>query len=494
MPGGTLRVAVRDLGSLDPATARGRGSILAVAQVFDSLTAIDPATGGARPAAAGRWQVSSDGLRWTFHVRPATFHDGRPVTAADFKLAFDRIARRRTGSDAAFQLEPVRGFAAAKIAGTASSLAGVRALDHRRLEVRLDRPFAELAVLLAHPALGPVEVRRYGRSDSTLGTRPVGNGPMRVAGSTPERSARLVRNDDYYGGAALLDALELSVVRDPAEGWREFLAGRVEVTEVPASEVKRGRDRTGARGFTPLWAALYFGLNLRLSKYAKPVVRRAISLAIDREAIARTIYGGTRDPATGILPRGVRGFEPEACRVCALDRDRAKTLLAAAFGPRIPPVTVDHLNDPVSARVAGAVASNLREVGVRATLRAHTSREYVGLLQAGRHDLAELAWVADVPTPDGFLAQQLRTRSRNNPMSFADPIFDARIDRARAEREERRRLSIYRFAEARALELMPLIPIVFFRNRLAIAGRVRGLVPDGSGLFDAARVWLAPAA
>jgi peptide/nickel transport system substrate-binding protein/oligopeptide transport system substrate-binding protein len=265
----------------------------------------------------------------------------------------------------------------------------------------------------------------------------------------------------------------------------------VEVADAPPSEFAGAR--TGSTGFSSFWAALYYGFNLRLPKYAKPVVRRALSLAIDREAIARTVYGGTRDPATGIVPRGVRGFAPDACGACRLDRDRARTFLRGAFGGSPPPITLDHLDDPVSAKVAQAIAANLREVGVRASLRAYDPRAYLELLRSGKQDLAELAWLSDVPSPDGFLAQQLRTKSPNNPLGFSDRVFDARIDRARAERDEAKRLGLYRAAEARALDFVPLMPIVFFRNRVAIRGLVRDLVVDGAGLFDAARVWLAPA-
>lgn len=491
LPGGTLHVAVRDLSTLDPAAAHGRGDLLAVAQVYDSLTAIDPETGGAVPAAASSWRVGADGRVWTFSIRRASYHDERPVTAGDFKFAFDRIARKRTGSDAAFQLEHVAGFRAAKVAGTASGLAGVRALSDRSLEIRLDSPFMELPVYLAHPALAPVEERRYARNLKALATAPAGNGPFRVSSFTPNRTARLARNDDYGGATALLDAVELQVVRDVDAGWRAYLDGRVEIADAPPSEFTG--VRTGTTGFSPFWAALYYGFNLRLPKYAKPAVRRALSLAIDRGAIARTVYGGTRDPAKGIVPRGVRGFAPDACDACALNRERARTLLRDAFGGAPPPITLDHLDDPVSTKVAQAIAANIRAVGVRASPRAHDSRAYLKLLQSGKQDLAELAWLSDVPSPDAFLAQQLRTKSPNNPLAFSDRLFDARIDGARAQRNERKRLALYRAAEARALDLMPLVPIVFFRNRVAIRGLVRDLVVDGAGLFDAAPVWLARA-
>lgn len=488
VPGGRLRVAVRDLGSLDPPKTTGRGAALVVSQLFDSLTAVDPTTGALEPAAASSWSSTPDGLTWTFQIAPGTFHDGSPLGAADFKRAFDRLVLRSTASDAAFQLEVVKGFKAAKVAGTAKTLEGVTAPDERTLRVALERPFADFPVFVAHYALAPIPASA---GAAGFGTTPLGNGPLKMAGPRSAESAELERWDGYPRGAALLDTVQVRVSSDPAAGWREFLAGRTDVAEVPASALDAGRGRFGRGGFTPFWAAIYYGANLRLPKFSKPEVRRALSLAIDREAIARTVYGGTKEPASGILPRGVAGFAPDACSTCSYDPDRARSLILAAFAGKPPELTVDQLDASPSREVAAAIASNLQAIGLKVSLRAHSSKDYLKLLQSGKQELAELGWLSDVPSPDGFLAQQLRSGSPNNQTGFSDGTFDQLIDQARAKAGETERLDLYRRAEARALELMPLLPIVFFQNHVAVASRVRALTVDGAGLFDASKVWIA---
>jgi oligopeptide transport system substrate-binding protein len=211
-------------------------------------------------------------------------------------------------------------------------------------------------------------------------------------------------------------------------------------------------------------------------------------MAIDRDAIARTVYNGTKDPATGILPAGMRGFAPGACASCEFSRDRAARLLQSALGGDVPTIGIDHLNDATSKKVAAAIASDLNAAGVHAVLKPHTRREYLALLQAGKQDFAQLGWISDTPTPDGFLAEQLGGSSANNQTGYSDPAFDAAIVRARAARHEAERLGAYRAAEARALSAMPLVPIVFFRNRTAIASRVHDVVLNGAGVFDGAAV------
>lgn len=486
--GGTLVVSVRDL-TLDPARVGGPGGLGVVAQVFDPLTAIEPGSNRVVPAAAKRWSVSRDGLTWRFQLARRAYHDGTLVRAADFERAFDRITRKSTDADAAFLLEHVVGFRLSHDAN-ARTLQGVSAPQPDVLTIKLQRPFAELPYHLAHPALGPL-ASRYRRSLKGFASRPIGNGPFRVARAS--RTLVTLGRFDAYTPAPYLDRVQFRLVRDVDDGWSSYLRAEADVTEVPPSAVNASGTLFDEDGFTPSWAAMYFGLNLQERTYAKPIVRRAISMAIDREAIAETIYGGTRDPATGIIPRGVRGFVPDACGACVHDAERASAILDAAFPRRKPAVTVDFLGgDAASRRVARAIANDLNEVGLRAGLRAHGEAGYVPALAGGRTDIAQLAWVWDVPSPDVYLAHLLRSGSVDNFTGFRDRGFDRLLDDARKERNGARRLALYRKAEARALAAMPLIPIVFYRNRVAIAERVHDLILDGAGIFDAGRVWVEP--
>jgi oligopeptide transport system substrate-binding protein len=487
--GGTMRVSVRDLGSLDPPTTTGRGGTLAISALFDSLTQIDPETGEPAPAAASKWTTSPDGKTWTFTIAPATFHDGTPVTAQDFKAAFDRISLKSTGSEIAFQLEAVNGFNAAKVQGTAKTLAGVTAVDASTLKIVLDRPFAELPAFLAHPSLGPL-AKAMAAKPALLQTQPIGNGPFKMAGARTNERVELVRFESHAGSTAYLDRLELDLQGDPAQAWRDFLNKRVDVAEVPVEAIASAGGRAGQGGFTPYWAALYYGPNLRSAKFSKPAARKAISIAIDRKKIAEEVYGGTKEAATGFIPRGVRGYAPGACGYCVTDADKARELFKLAYGGHPPAMTIDHLDDPIQKALASSVAEDLKNVGISASLREHKSKDFLKFLQSGAHEIAVYGWFTEVSSPDGFLAQQLRTGSPNNHTGLADRALDALIDQARATQDETQRMEAYRKAEQKALDIMALIPIVFFRNHIGVAPRVHGLKIDGAGLFDAASVWV----
>ena len=488
--GGTLRISVRDLASLDPAKATGRGAALVLAQVFDSLTDVDE-SGNAIPAAAASWTTSRDGKTWTFALAKGSFHNGDPVTAYDFKFAFDRIVGKALASEAAFQLEPVQGFKAVRVDGTANALSGVTVVNATTLQIVLDRPFHELPVYLSHSSLGPVSQKIFNRNPAEFAANPVGNGAFRVVAPMTTSGVGLERFDAHAGSTAYLDGLDVVVHEGPDDGYRAFVRAETDVAEVPSSGIESSRGRIGPEGFTPFWAAVYYGPNLRLDKFKNPEVRRAISSAINRAAIAGAVYGGTKTPASGLIPLGIPGFPADRCRDCRFDPGDARARIKTAFPSGPPEIIVDHLDASPSREVAAAIAANLRNVGLTIRLRAHRSDAYLRLLAAGQQELAELGWLAEVPSPDGFLAQQLRSGSPNNQVAFSDSAFDQAIDKARAASGLGDRRAAYRDAESRALDQMALIPVVFFRNHLAVASDVRGFRLDGAGIFDAARVWLA---
>jgi ABC-type oligopeptide transport system substrate-binding subunit len=219
-------------------------------------------------------------------------------------------------------------------------------------------------------------------------------------------------------------------------------------------------------------------------------VRRAISLAIDRKHIAEVVYGGTKEAATGLIPRGVRGYAPGACEFCVTDVDRARALINAAFKGHPPAMTIDHLDDPIQKQLAASVAQDLKNVGITASLREHKSKDFLNLLRNGGHEIAVFGWFTEVSSPDAFLAHQLRTGSPDNHTGLHDRELDTLIDQARGTQDEAARMDAYRKAEKRALDISALIPLVFYRNHFGVAARVHRLKIDGSGLFDAASVWV----
>src|SRR6266487_1882697 len=235
--GGTLRIALVTPGSLDPAQATGPEQRLLVGNLFDSLTTLD-AAGAVRPAAAASWSSDQTMRHWRFQLRPgATYADGRPVQAADFKAAWERLASPRTrprpASPAAL-LGLVEGYQAVATGGS-RTISGITAPDPTTLVIDLSQPFADFPTLVADPRLSPIPPRAPAGGTASLAARSLGNGPFMLARSSSAQTLQLVRNPHYAGRAAYLDRVQVQVVPDQQTAWLAFQHGQVSFAAGQAS-------------------------------------------------------------------------------------------------------------------------------------------------------------------------------------------------------------------------------------------------------------------
>jgi peptide/nickel transport system substrate-binding protein/oligopeptide transport system substrate-binding protein len=482
---------VTSVGSLDPRALESPESLLLAAQVFDGLVSYEPAGSAVAPAVAERWDVLDGGARFVFHLRSGvTFHDGSPVTADTFVSSWTRLADPERVSPFAFLLESVDGFREFHMTREAQVLQGLSALDGRTFEVRLTRPWPDFVALLGHPTLSPVP---SGADEPSFPALPIGNGPYRLERAV-ERGAPILlsRFDGYYGPKARVDNLEFRVHATSEEAWPDFLAGELDVSEVPSSALLDAQSEFGTRGVVTLGRVLYCGFNQAIRHLRNPRLRVAVSLAIDREALTRGVYGAVAEPSTGIVPPTIPGSQDDACAgACFTDLDRAGSIVEKLpEGSRS--FDLDFRDSSIGARLAVAVAERLALAGLRVTPNAYEEDAFVRLFQRREHEFYCLVWVADFPRPQAFLEPLLLSTSPDNRTGFVDARLDRLLDRARGEEDPARREDLYRQAERRALELMPLVPLAWFHSRLAVKPYVQGFALDPSGTFDASSLSIQP--
>jgi oligopeptide transport system substrate-binding protein len=466
------------------------GAVLVARQLYEGLTRWDPARRRVVPAAARSWRASRGGRVFTFILRRnMTFHDGSPVTAASFRRAFDRIARKPNRSDLAYTLEGVEGFFAVHGTGKRKRLSGVEALSRLRLRITLTRPSYELPTVLTHPGLVPLPRLAF-HSPARFRRRPIGNGPFALVRRW--RPSAPVRLEAFEGALRppRLDGLRFVPFRDAAASWVPFTAGELDVAEVPAGEIASARESFGVRGFVPLAAGLFFGLNVRSPAMRDRAVRAALSHAIDRRAIARDIFKGTLVGPSGIVPAGLPGFGPRRCPICRYAPARARAAVRR-LEPRLRRITVDFDADRLQRRVAGRIKADLERAGFDVRLRAWPIDRYLLVLARREAAMYRFGWIAEYPTAEAFLAPLFGSRSPDNHSGFASKRVDTLLRRARAEPSARRRLALYRRAEKTILRDAPVVPLGSFRMRWAAQPDVRGLRFDATGGFDAATVRLA---
>jgi oligopeptide transport system substrate-binding protein len=482
---------VTRVGSLDPRDLESPESLLLAAQVFDGLVSYDPTTSTVRPAVAERWDILDGGTRFVFHLRAAVaFHDGSPVTADSFVFSWNRLADPDRPSPFAFLLESVEGFRAFHTTRKAKALGGVAAPNPRTFEVRLIRPWPDFVALLGHPTLSPVP----GGADAlSFPALPVGNGPYRVSAAVePGKPIVLSRFDGYYGPHARVDSLEFRVHPSPEDAWPDFLVGELDISGVPASALLDAEAEFGSQGIVTLGRVLYCGFNQAIKRLRNVDLRTAVSLAIDREALTRGVYGEVAEPATGIVPPTIPGHQEDACAgACATDLDRAVAMVAELpLGSRS--FDLDFRDSPTGARLTTAIAERLGLAGFRVTPKAHQEDAFVQLFQRREHEFYCLVWVADYPRSQAFLEPLLHSTSPDNRSGFTDARLDRLLNRARATDDPTAAEDLYRRAERRALKLLPLVPLAWFRSRLAVKPYVQGFALDPTGTFDASSLSIQP--
>ena len=487
----TLRLGVTRVGSLDPRDLESPESLLVAAQIFDGLVSYEPRGAALQPAVAEGWDILDGGARFVFHLRPdVTFHDGSPVTAATFVSTWTRLADPARSSPFAFLLEFVDGFREFHTTREARVLSGLSARDPRTFEVRLTRPWPDFVALLGHPTLSPVPA---GADEPSFPALPIGNGPYRVVSAVePGAPIVLSRFDAYYGPRARVDSLEFRVHPTAEDAWPDFLAGELDISVVLASALLDARAEFGTRGILTLGRVLYCGFNQSIRRLRNVRLRTAVSLAIDRDALTRGVYGDVAEPATGIVPSTIPGSQDDACAgACAADLDRAVAMAEELpMGSRT--FDLDFRDSPIGARLAVMLAERLGLAGFRVTPNAHEEDAFVRLFQRREHEFYCLVWVADFPRPQAFLEPLLLSTSPDNRTGFADRGLDRLLNRARGEGDPIAREDLYRRAERRALELMPIVPLAWFRSRLAVKPYVEGFALDPSGSFDASSLSIQP--
>lgn len=458
------------LDSLDPAKALQPAELLLARARFQGLTVISADTkrrveGGL----ASSWKASADATRYEFVLREGLrSSDGSPITSGAVRAWFDRLARRSTGSPHAFVLSQIVGFREVNLLGSRRQLRGIDTPTPRKIVFRLSAPFSEFPVMLAHPAAGivPGPGEKFGPSRASTG-------PFVLREVELGRRAVLERNLTSRGPTALLERIELRVVQD---GARALRARTVDVAYV------RGEANLDAT-VSPVWATLSLGVNLgRLGDLG---ARRAIRLALDLETLSQKGPRGV--PAPGLVPGSILPA-PQAPR---RDPVEARERWSRANKPASR-LRLVHLNDDPSRELMAEVRRQLNAAGIPARTVPVSPAAYPRVLAEKRFDLIQLGWLAEVPSPDGFLAGQLLSTSVDNKTGFQDEAFDQAIARARRTVDPGQRLEAYASAQQRALGQLPNIPLIHLVTRIQGTERLRGLVPDGSGSFDPATVWLAP--
>ncbi|MGY1732708.1 ABC transporter substrate-binding protein [Geodermatophilus sp. SYSU D01045] len=462
--------------------------------------------GGIRWTGVAESVESADDTTWTIRLHDGwTFHDGSPVTASSFVDAWNATAWAPNAMGGSYALADVVGYT--DLQGTdggepaAREMSGLRVVDDRTFTVTLTAPFASFPVTLGQRVLFPLPEAWF-EDPAGFGRRPVGNGPFRAEGEfVPGRGITLRRYEDYAGPRpAAAEAVEYRVHVGEDTGYTEPLAGDLDVLPGASPDVAaRVRSDDGVRVVgTPTAGLTHLALPLYDERWADPRVRRALSLAIDRAAIAEALFAGTRRPADALVAPGVPGHRDGACGYCVLDVDRANALLDEAGFDRGRPVELWFNAGAGNDAWIEAVGNQLRShLGVEFLLHGTLApAEYLGLVaERGMTGPFRHGWAADYPSPRSFLEPLFASRAHPpagaNLAFYADPAFDALLAEANAAPTEEEALAAYDRAEDVVLEAMPVVPLFVDVTQTLYSEDVEDVVVEPFGGVDTSAIRLA---
>ncbi len=489
---------------LDPALIVAWNDSNVAYALFEGLTWVDEKTTKAIPAAASSWDVSPDGLVYTFHLRPdGRWSNGDPVTAADFVYSFRRILSPSLAGQYSYMLWPIKNaeaYNSGKL--TDFSQVGAKALDPLTLQLTLEQPAPYLPALAAHTTWLPVHqsnVEKYGRFDQrdSTWTRPghlVGNGPFVLKSWIPNSRIVVEKNPNYYDAAHVrLNRIDFFPFEDRQTEESTFRAGQLHVTYgLPDASISRiRREHPEFLQSDPVLASFYLFLNVRRPPFDNPKLRRALSLAIDRDAIAKDVLLNTQDPARTFTPPDCGGYTPRAS--VPTDFALAKKLLAEAGYPDgrgLPTFEVLSYQTESFVRILEVVQAEWgQNLGIHITITPQELKTLFRNQHEGNYTIAGSAWIADYPDPLTFLGMMV-TNGGNNWAGWSDPSFDQFIQKAGQTPDAAQRFEYFQQAEARLLDQAPVIPLFFQTQIYLKQPALRGWVPSKLNFHRFKDLWL----
>ncbi|SFM34702.1 ABC transporter substrate-binding protein [Methylobacterium pseudosasicola] len=498
--------------SFDPARATTTTTMNVAWQVYDTLVEFAPGTTTIRPALAESWTVSEDGRTYLFALRDgvrfhhnARFIPSRTLNAEDVVFSFTR------------QLSPgqplggTQEFTYFHDLGLAELIEAIDAPDSRHIRFRLREADTTFLANIAQ-AFGAILSAEYAAALTAAGAaddlarQPIGTGPFAFESYRPDQVLRYRAFSEHWrrvnepaGPGERPDGLVFAITPNAAVRLTKLRAGECHAMAFPATgdlDAIRADPELTLLALAELNVA-YLALNTTRPPFDDVRVRRAVNLAIDRQAIVAGVYGAAGILAQGPVPPGLWAFDPDLPAV-PFDRAEAQRLLAEAgladgFDTELwyPPVSRPY--NPDGRRVADMIRADLAQVGIRAELVTRPWNAYRAALYGGMPSLMLYGWTSDNGDPDNFLNVLLGCKAAQpggaNLARWCDPVYERLVEAARRTGDRAQRQQLYRRAQGLVRAAMPWVPLAHTQVHLALRGEVFGFTMDplGRHLFETVR-------
>ncbi len=464
--------------------------------IFDRLVDVEvDADGNSKivPSLAENWDISDDGLEYTFHLRQGVkFHNGNDFTAEDVAYTFHRMLTVEGGVNTEF-IDQIKG-ADELLAGETDTLEGVEVVDDYTIKVTLKEPFAGFLASISSPGVSIYDSEATEAAGDQFGMDPavtVGTGPFEFSSWSFNNQLVLTRNEDYWKGASKLPGVVIKIIPDTETQSMMFESGELDILDLDyaADSVDRFTETYPDQIVQgPRVGIVYFTMNFNKEPFQDVRVRKAVQMSIDRQAILDALYGGRGQVEQGIFPHGLIGFNPDQEEI-KYDPEAAKALLAEAgyadgFDMEI---AADSSASDTMTMALEIVSDQLAEVGIRAEIKNYDESTWLETRKSGELGSFMSTWSADYNDPDNFIytffGNEEKTKIRS--INYPDTEVMARVARARTIVNEDERLAEYKALEEKIVhEDAAWVPMFSRLHLFAVSKRVEGFAPLWSGLSD----------
>ena len=464
--------------------------------IFDRLVDVEVGTDGNSkivPSLAESWDISDDGLEYTFHLRQGVkFHNGNDFTAEDVAYTFHRMLTVEGGVNTEF-IDQIKG-ADELLAGETDTLEGVEVVDDYTIKVTLKEPFAGFLASISSPGVSIYDSEATEAAGDQFGMDPavtVGTGPFEISSWSFNNQLVLTRNEDYWKGASGLPGVVIKIIPDTETQSMMFESGELDILDLDYAADSADRftetypDQI-VQG--PRVGIVYFTMNFNKEPFQDVRVRKAVQMSIDRQAILDALYGGRGQVEQGIFPHGLIGFNPDQEEI-KYDPEAAKALLAEAgyadgFDMEI---AADSSASDTMTMALEIVSDQLAEVGIRAEIKNYDESTWLETRKSGELGSFMSTWSADYNDPDNFIytffGNEEKTRIRS--INYPDTEVMERVAKARTIVNEDERLAEYKALEEKLIhEDAAWVPMFSRLHLFAVSKRVQGFAPLWSGLSD----------
>lgn len=489
---------------LDPQVVTAFTDMNIMVSLFEGLTLLDERTSKPLPGVAESWSCSPDGLTWTFHLRPdARWSDGTPLTAEDFVWSFRRILSPKLASEYSYMLWPLENARALNEGRmTDFSKLGARAIDAHTLELHLAAPCPWMLTLVSNQPWFPVPrhaIERWGAWDQrgTAWTRPghlVSNGPFRLVQWNPGVQITVERNPYYWDTAHThLRRIVFYPFENMNSEENAFRTGqRHLIYELSPDRIATYRKAAPDElRIDPLYETFFLRLNVTRPPLNDPRVRRALSMAIDRDAICRTVLQQSRIPAHSMTPPGADGYVSKA-GIPDAPAEARRLLAEAGFpgGKGFPQLEIQFKSDDIHRATVEAIQQMWRkQLGIETVLTPLEQPTWLDNQRTLSYQITTSRWIGDYLDPNTFLDLWMGDNTKNET-GWRDAAYDTLIRQAARTLDTDQRHALQQKAEALLLTQCPVVPVFYGARVYLISPAVHHWPPSLLGLHRFQRVVL----